>query len=151
MELRCARCELRYYSLFIYIFIYLYTYHLYGVTWVTVKREIIKTLQQRYPITLRLSNNEIRSNDELMRTETQTKKIQRAVSTGVGVDIKISKSHRVFTSCCVRRGPLLSEDDAASAFNWSNGRRNLVCWLLLSYIYLMLNFRQVTMKRRILP
>ena len=74
----------------------------------TVKREIIKTLQQRYPITLRLSNNEIRSNDELMRTETQTKKIQRAVSTGVGVDIKISKSHIVFTSCCERGSSLFS-------------------------------------------
>ena len=74
----------------------------------TVKREIIKTLQQRYPITLRLSNNEIRGNDELMRTETHIKKIQRAVLTGVGVDIKISKSHRVFTSCCVRRGSLFS-------------------------------------------
>ena len=61
----------------------------------TVKREIIKTLQQRYLITLRLSNNEIRGNDELMRTETHIKKIPRAVSTGVGVDIKISKSHRV--------------------------------------------------------
>ena len=74
----------------------------------TVKREIIKTLQQRYPITLRLSNNEIRSNDELMRTETQTKKIQRAVSTGVGVDIKISKSHIAFTSCCERGSSLFS-------------------------------------------
>ena len=74
----------------------------------TVKREIIKTLQQRYLITLRLSNNEIRGNDELMRTETHIKKIPRAVSTGVGVDIKISKSHRVFTSYCVRRGSLFS-------------------------------------------
>ena len=74
----------------------------------TVKREIIKTLQQRYPITLRLSNNEIRGNDELMRTETHIKKIQRAVSTGVGVDIKISKSQIAFTSCCERGSSLFS-------------------------------------------
>ena len=72
----------------------------------TVKREIIKTLQQRYLITLRLPNNEIHGNDELMRT--QTKKIQRAVSTGVGVDIKISKSHIAFTSCCERGSSLFS-------------------------------------------
>ena len=39
---------------------------------------------------------------------TQTKKIQRAVSTGVGVDIKISKSHIAFTSCCERGSSLFS-------------------------------------------
>ena len=39
---------------------------------------------------------------------TQTKKIQRAVSTGVGVDIKISKSHIAFTSCCERDSSLFS-------------------------------------------
>ena len=70
------------------------------------KEKLSRALQQRYLITLRLPNNEIHGNDELMGT--QTKKIQRAVSTGVGVDIKISKSHIAFTSCCERGSSLFS-------------------------------------------
>ena len=77
------------------------TYHSYGVTFSDSQKEkLSRALQQRYPIILRLSNNELHCNDEFMLTKTHIKKIQRAMSTGVGVDIKISKSQIVFTSCC---------------------------------------------------
>ena len=77
------------------------TYHSYGVTFSdSQKQKLSRALQQRYPITQRLSNNELHCNDEFMLTKTHIKKIQRAMSTGVGVDIKISKSHIAFTSCC---------------------------------------------------
>jgi len=43
-------------------------------------------------ITLRLKNNKLKGNDELMLTKTQINKIKKAVQNNTGVDIKISKT-----------------------------------------------------------
>ena len=94
---------------FYILYLFMTTYHSYGVTFSDSQKEKLpRALQQRYPITLRLSNNELHCNDEFMLTKTHIKKIQRAMSTGVGVDIKISKSQIVFTSCCERGSSLFS-------------------------------------------
>lgn len=51
-----------------------------------------KAFQDKSPITLRFSKGELTDNDELMLTKTQLKKMQKAMASGVGVDIKISKT-----------------------------------------------------------
>ena len=56
------------------------------------KVKLAKALASRSPITLRLMDGELSGNDELMLTKTQIGRIQKAMSQGKGVDIKISKT-----------------------------------------------------------
>ena len=51
-----------------------------------------KAIESSSEITLRLKNNQLRGNDELMLTKTQIKKIEKAARNNTGVDIKISKT-----------------------------------------------------------
>ncbi|PFX14257.1 Pulmonary surfactant-associated protein D [Stylophora pistillata] len=56
------------------------------------RRKLAKAFNEKSPITLRLSHNELTGSDEMMLTQTQIKKIQKAMSSGKGVDLKISKT-----------------------------------------------------------
>ena len=56
------------------------------------KESLAKAIKTGSELTLRLKNNQLRGNDELMLTKTQVNKIQKAVSNRTGVDIKISKT-----------------------------------------------------------
>ena len=56
------------------------------------KRKLAKALKNREPITIRLSHNELTGPDTLMLTKTQIGRINRALTLGKGVDIKISKT-----------------------------------------------------------
>ena len=51
-----------------------------------------KTYETNSAITLRLSRNELTGPNELMLTKTQINKINEAMNSGSGVDIKISKT-----------------------------------------------------------
>ena len=69
------------------------TYIAYGVKLSDNQRKkLAKAFKEKSPITLRLSHNELTGSDEMMLTKTQIKKIQKARSTGKGVDLKISKT-----------------------------------------------------------
>ena len=69
------------------------TYIAYGVTLSDNQRKkLAKAFKEKSPITLRLSHSELTGSDEMMLTKTQIKKIQKARSTGKGVDLKISKT-----------------------------------------------------------
>ena len=56
------------------------------------KANLAKAIEKSSEITLRLKNNQLRGNDELMLTKTQIKKIEKAAQNNSGVDIKISKT-----------------------------------------------------------
>ena len=56
------------------------------------KANLAKAIEKSREITLRLKNNQLRGNDELMLTKTQIKKIKKAVQNNTEVDIKISKT-----------------------------------------------------------
>ena len=56
------------------------------------KANLAKAIKNGSELTLRLKNNQLRGNDELMLTKTQVNKIQKAVANKTGVDIKISKT-----------------------------------------------------------
>ena len=56
------------------------------------KANLVKAIEKSSEITLRLKNNQLRGNDQLMLTRTQIKKIEKAACGGTGVDIKISKT-----------------------------------------------------------
>ena len=51
-----------------------------------------KAIKTGSELTLRLKNNQLRGNDELMLTKTQVNKIQKAITSKTGADIKISKT-----------------------------------------------------------
>ena len=56
------------------------------------KENLAKAMKTGSELTLRLKNNQLRGNDELMLTKTQVNKIQKAVKNKTGADIKISKT-----------------------------------------------------------
>ena len=56
------------------------------------KENLAKAMKTGSELTLRLKNNQLRGNDELMLTKTQVNKIQKSVANKTGVDIKISKT-----------------------------------------------------------
>ena len=56
------------------------------------KENLAKAMKTGSEVTLRLKNNQLRGNDELMLTKTQVNKIQKSVPNKTGVDIKISKT-----------------------------------------------------------
>ena len=56
------------------------------------KANLAKAIESSSEITLRVKNNQLRGNDELMLTKTQIQKIEKAARNKTGVDIKISKN-----------------------------------------------------------
>ena len=56
------------------------------------KTKLAKALKNREPITIRLSHSELSGSDTLMLTKTQIGRIKRSLSSGKGVDLKISKT-----------------------------------------------------------
>ena len=70
------------------------------------RRKLAKAFNEKSPITLRLSHNELTGSDEMMLTKTQIKKIQKAKSNGRGVDLKISKTQ--ITKVAQKGGSLFS-------------------------------------------
>ena len=56
------------------------------------KANLAKAIEKSSEITLRLKNNQLRGNEELMLTKTQIKKIKKAAQNNSGVDIKISNT-----------------------------------------------------------
>ena len=70
------------------------TYYLpYGVTLSQNQRtKLAKALKNREPITIRLSHSELTGPDTLCLTKTQIGRIKRSLSSGKGVDLKISKT-----------------------------------------------------------
>ena len=56
------------------------------------KANLAKAIKTSSEITLRLENNQVRENAELILTKTQINKIKKAVKNNTGVDIKISKT-----------------------------------------------------------
>ncbi|RMX48551.1 hypothetical protein pdam_00019402 [Pocillopora damicornis] len=68
-------------------------YHSHGVTLSdNQKAKLARAFKDKSSITLRLSNHELRRNDELMLTKTQLKKFQKAIASGVSVGVKLSKA-----------------------------------------------------------
>ena len=83
----------------------------YGVTLSqNQRRKLAKALEMRQPLTIRLSHNELTGEDELMLTKTQIGRINRGLSSGKGVDIKISKTQ---ISKVVKKGGSLFSSLAA--------------------------------------
>ena len=58
------------------------------------KANLAKAIKTGSQLTLRLKNNQLRGNDELMLTKTQVNKIQKAITSKTGADINISKTQR---------------------------------------------------------
>ena len=56
------------------------------------KANLAKAIKTGSELTLRLKNNQLRGNDELMLTKTQVNKIQKVITSKTGADIKISKT-----------------------------------------------------------
>ena len=56
------------------------------------KRSLAKAINSKLPLTLRIKNENLVGNDELMLTKNQLKKIQKSLGNGTGADIKISKT-----------------------------------------------------------
>ena len=68
-------------------------YHSHGVTLSDNQRaKLARAFKDKSSITLRLSNHELRRNDELMLTKTQLEKFQKAIASGVSVGVKLSKA-----------------------------------------------------------
>ena len=69
------------------------TYFEYGVTLSdNQKNSLVKAINSKSPITLRIKNSNLKGNDELMLTKTQLKRIKKSLENGTGADIKISKT-----------------------------------------------------------
>ena len=69
------------------------TYFEYGVNLTdNQKRSLASAMNNRTPLTLRIKNSNLKGNDGLMLTKTQLGRIQKSLSNGTGVDIKISKT-----------------------------------------------------------
>ncbi|PFX11744.1 Collagen-like protein 6 [Stylophora pistillata] len=56
------------------------------------KRKLAKAFNEKSAITIRLSHDGLSGSDEMMLTQTQIKKIKKAINSGKGVDLKISKT-----------------------------------------------------------
>ena len=56
------------------------------------KEKLAKAYKTNTSLTIRLKNKQTSGNDELLLTDNQIKKINKAISLGNGVDIKISKT-----------------------------------------------------------
>ena len=56
------------------------------------KRSLASAMNSKSPLTLRIKNNNLIGNDELMLTKTQLKRIQKSLNNGTGSDIKKSKT-----------------------------------------------------------
>ena len=56
------------------------------------KAKLSKALSNKSAITIRLTKSDLTGSDELMLTQTQLKRIQKAMNKGTGVDLKISKT-----------------------------------------------------------
>ena len=80
------------------------------------KLKLAKALEQKTPITIRLSHNQLHGPDELLLTKTQINKIQKAKGLGKGVDIKISKTQ---ITKVVRKGGSLWSTSAIVSTNYS--------------------------------
>ena len=57
------------------------------------KEKLAKAIKNNSAVTIRLSKNNLKGNDEMMLTKTQINNIKKAINNGTGLDIKISKSH----------------------------------------------------------
>ena len=69
------------------------TYFEYGVTLSdNQKTNLVKAINSKSPLTLRIKNSNLKGNDELMLTKTQLKRIKKSLENGTGADIKISKT-----------------------------------------------------------
>ena len=69
------------------------TYFEYGVTLSdNQKTNLVKAINSKSPLTLRIKNSNLKGNDELMLTKTQLKRIKKTLENGTGADIKISKT-----------------------------------------------------------
>ena len=69
------------------------SYIQYGVKLSTGQKEkLAKALSNKSAVTIRLTKGDLTGSDELMLTKTQLKRIQKTMSNGTGVDLKISKS-----------------------------------------------------------
>ena len=69
------------------------TYFEYGVTLSdNQKNNLVKAINSKSPITLRIKNSNLKGNDELMLTKTQLKRIKKSLENGTEADIKISKT-----------------------------------------------------------
>ena len=69
------------------------TYYEYGVKLSdNQKRSLASAMNSKSPLTLRIKNENLKGNDELMLTKTQLKRIQKSLNNGTGADIKISKT-----------------------------------------------------------
>ena len=69
------------------------TYFEYGVTLSdNQKNSLVKAVNSKSPLTLRIKNSNLKGNDELMLTTTQLKRIKKSLENGTGADIKISKT-----------------------------------------------------------
>ena len=69
------------------------SYYEYGVTLSgNQKNNLVKAINSKSPLTLRIKNANLTGNDELMLTTSQLKRMQKSLSNGTGADIKISKT-----------------------------------------------------------
>ena len=69
------------------------TYFEYSVTLTdNQKNSLVKAINSKSPLTLRIKNSNLKGNDELMLTTTQLKRIKKSLENGTGVDIKISRT-----------------------------------------------------------
>lgn len=69
------------------------TYVKYGVNLsIGQKQRLAKALSQKSAVTIRLSKNDLAGNDHLNLTQTQLKRLQKAMKNGTGADLKISKT-----------------------------------------------------------
>ena len=69
------------------------TYFEYGVTLSdNQKNSLVKAINSKSPLTLRIKNSNLKGKDELMLTKTQLKRIKKSLENGTGADIKISKT-----------------------------------------------------------
>ena len=56
------------------------------------KSKLLRAIQNKSPLTLRLKHSHLRGSDELMLTQRQIEKIKKSLANGTGSDIKISKT-----------------------------------------------------------
>ena len=69
------------------------TYFEYSVTLSdNQKNSLVKAINSKSPLTLRIKNSNLKGKDELMLTKTQLKEIKKSLENGTGADIKISKT-----------------------------------------------------------
>ena len=56
------------------------------------KMNLASAINNKTPLTLRIKHTNLRGNDELMLTKTQTSKIKKSSANGTGTDIKIRQT-----------------------------------------------------------